>query len=282
MANNTFENMHFYSAINFIPTVPDTFKTHWHKYIEILFFPKDATSSRLPQIRINQTDYFLTPGDALFIWQGELHETIANGSALKGIQFPTSYISDLPEFAPFMNHFKTIHHLRAKEYPELVEKVSNSLGKIESLQYESDNFKGIEALIALYQSFISICKHIATNTETTPVEHPSTKTAKKIAQACQYIADNCDRELTLESVAEKVDFSTCYFSRVFKSATGYNFVEYITAQRVKRAQELLAESSLSITEISYQSGFKSISTFNRVFRQYKGCAPTEFRRYYVN
>ena len=135
--------------------------------------------------------------------------------------------------------------------------------------------------ITLYKMFIEIGTYAQrqlggkrTNSEA------QRKALQKMQQACSYIADFCEKELTLESVAEYMNFSACYFSRTFKRFTGYHFVEYLTMQRVRRAQALLSDTDLPVTEISFQSGFKSISTFNRVFRQYRGCSPSEFRKYY--
>lgn len=283
MTNNNFENFHFNSAINYMPTVPDVFDTHWHKYPEILYFPTTKNSSHgSPQIRINQTDYFLNPGDILFIWQGELHATIANGHLLKGLQFPANYITELPEFQPLINLFRLHHHIRQKDHYDLAGYIMEQLDRIESLQRISSNFKGVEALMNLYQIFIAFGNDLMRNSSIKDLAASGSKTMRKITQICQYIADNCERDLTLDYVAAQAGLSTCYFSRLFKATAGNNFVEYLTLQRVKRAQMLLAESTQSITDISYQAGFKSISTFNRVFRQYKGCSPSEYRKYYVN
>ena len=117
------------------------------------------------------------------------------------------------------------------------------------------------------------------------VAHDADTDEELAAMAQRQLLLLCEREeqeLTLESVADYIGFSSCYFSRIFKQATGYHFVEYLTLQRVKRAQALLSDTSLNITDISYQSGFKSISTFNRVFKQYRSCSPREYRQYYLN
>ena len=76
-------------------------------------------------------------------------------------------------------------------------------------------------------------------------------------------------------------FSPNYFSRMFKETTGYNFVEYLMIERVRKAQRYLGDDSIPITEVAYLSGFKSISTFSRVFHQIKNCSPSQFRKYMV-
>ena len=103
----------------------------------------------------------------------------------------------------------------------------------------------------------------------------------KIQKSCVYINKNCNQDLSLNDVASMAGFSPNYFSRMFKETTGYNFVEYLMIERVRKAQRYLGDDSIPITEVAYLSGFKSISTFNRVFHQIKNCSPSQFRKYMV-
>jgi AraC-like DNA-binding protein len=103
----------------------------------------------------------------------------------------------------------------------------------------------------------------------------------KIQRSCVYITKNCSEDLSLNDVASMAGFSPNYFSRMFKETTGYNFVEYLMIERVRKAQRYLGDNSIPITEVAYLSGFKSISTFNRVFHQIKNCSPRQFRKYMV-
>ena len=83
--------------------------------------------------------------------------------------------------------------------------------------------------------------------------------------------------LTLEDTASLMGFSKFHFSRLFKDYTGYTFCDYLNYRRIKATEELLPRSDLPITEIAMQVGFSSISTFNRLFRVYKKCSPSEYR-----
>ena len=60
-----------------------------------------------------------------------------------------------------------------------------------------------------------------------------------------------------------------------------NYSKWLNAVRVEKAVSLLPEDSLSLTEIAMLSGFKSIPSFNRVFREEKGMAPGEYRALFV-
>ena len=58
---------------------------------------------------------------------------------------------------------------------------------------------------------------------------------------------------------------------------GCTFYDYLINQRIKAPEVLLTRDDLSITDIALQSGFSSISTFNRTFKLKKGCTPGEYR-----
>ncbi|MCI6995217.1 MAG: AraC family transcriptional regulator [Eubacterium sp.] len=55
------------------------------------------------------------------------------------------------------------------------------------------------------------------------------------------------------------------------------FYEYLNQKRVAKAEELLITTDQSVTEIAMNSGFSSISSFNRTFKSLKGCSPTVYR-----
>jgi len=72
-----------------------------------------------------------------------------------------------------------------------------------------------------------------------------------------------------------------HFSRIFKNVTGQNYSKWLNMIRLEKAISLFPESGMSLTEIAMLSGFQSIPTFNRVFRETKGISPGEYRLLYA-
>ena len=68
-----------------------------------------------------------------------------------------------------------------------------------------------------------------------------------------------------------------YFSRQFKALTGFGFLEYLTQTRIRAAEQLLAETDLSIVDIAELAGFSCSNYFGDVFRRYKGVSPSAYR-----
>lgn len=99
-----------------------------------------------------------------------------------------------------------------------------------------------------------------------------------IKRTREYIRNNLDQPLSLESVSRVVHCNSFYLCKLFKKVTGSSFTEYINQMRLKRAKELLVNQDLRISEVAMDSGFQSITHFNRVFRRVVGCSPTDYRR----
>lgn len=99
----------------------------------------------------------------------------------------------------------------------------------------------------------------------------------KLRRLEHHVAENMEEELSLDTLAALVDLSPYHFSRVFKQTTGMTPLQYVTRERIARAQQLIRETSRSLIEIAMEVGYTSPSHFAQVFRRQVGVTPTEFR-----
>jgi len=95
--------------------------------------------------------------------------------------------------------------------------------------------------------------------------------------AQQYIEKNSAKRLKLTEVARAVGLSPNYFCRKFRDFTGLSFTDYLAGIRVASAARLLRGTNKRINEIAYETGFNSISQFNRVFRITMDMSPSAYR-----
>jgi len=100
---------------------------------------------------------------------------------------------------------------------------------------------------------------------------------RRIRRAVELMYANLDRELPLEEIAAAAYLSPFHFARLFKKLTGTSPHAYLAALRTARAQTLLAETDLSVTEIGARVGHASSSHFAKAFRQATGLSPRAFR-----
>ncbi len=92
------------------------------------------------------------------------------------------------------------------------------------------------------------------------------------------IEERYQEDITMEQMAERVNLSPHYFSKVFKAQAGENFIDFLTQVRIHKAIELMKNSQLSLKEICYAVGYKDPNYFSRVFKKVVGLTPSEYRQ----
>jgi AraC family transcriptional regulator len=95
----------------------------------------------------------------------------------------------------------------------------------------------------------------------------------KLQQATAYIQEHLDRDLSLDEIAAKVNFSAYHFARLFKQSTGLAPHQYQIHCRVERAKELLQAGEIAIADIATQVGFYDQSHLSRHFKRIVGVSP---------
>jgi YesN/AraC family two-component response regulator len=83
--------------------------------------------------------------------------------------------------------------------------------------------------------------------------------------------------LKLREAAAKAFMNLPYFSACFKKTMKMTVTNYITILRVNHAARLLKETTIPVTEVCFESGFKTIAYFDRVFKKLMGVSPREYR-----
>jgi AraC family transcriptional regulator len=101
---------------------------------------------------------------------------------------------------------------------------------------------------------------------------------RRIRRAIELMHAHLNRELPLEEIAAAAYLSPFHFARLFKKLTNTSPHAYLATLRTTRAQTLLAETDLSISEVSQRVGYSSPSHFTKAFRQATGLTPRAFRK----
>ncbi len=93
-----------------------------------------------------------------------------------------------------------------------------------------------------------------------------------------YILCNLESELTLPSIAEKMQMSARHLSRVFKQECGMTVMNFVNDARIDAARHQLEATDLPLTEIARRCGFGNASTFRRIFGKRLGISPGDYRQ----
>jgi len=101
---------------------------------------------------------------------------------------------------------------------------------------------------------------------------------RRVRRSVELMHSQLDQDLTLRALAAASYLSPFHFARLFKKLTGASPHNYLAGIRAARAQLLLADTDLSVTEIGARVGYLSGSHFTKAFRLATGTTPREFRK----
>ena len=96
-----------------------------------------------------------------------------------------------------------------------------------------------------------------------------------------YIETNYDGKCSLRALAQELNYSYSYLSKMFFANVRIHFDEYVARVRISKACDLLQNSRDPITSVASQCGYGSICSFNRNFKRIVGATPSEFRNHHL-
>jgi AraC family transcriptional regulator len=120
--------------------------------------------------------------------------------------------------------------------------------------------------------------HSAFNAVRTPPRPRRGLARWQVKLVTTYMRDHLDQEVGLDDLAKLVHLSRFHFCTAFRLATGRTPHEWLVAQRIERARDLLAQTVLPVAEVGLAVGYVTPSSFAASFRKLVGATPTEFRR----
>lgn len=256
----------------------EDFPEHWHTPLEIIM-----PLENMYTITIGKNDIELKTDDILFIFPGVIHAIKSPISGSRMIfQADLSMLRQMKELDALFAFLSPAITITAHNAPLIHSKIKELLLEIK----QEYNTGGSMTEASIYAKIISIFALIGRdqNDKLDRFDAGNQKQkeyADKFSAICEYIADHCTEDLTLDFIAKKAGFSKYHFTRLFHQFTNITFYKYLNQKRVAFAQELLLNPELSVTEVALQCGFSNLSSFIRMFKMIKFCTPTEFRNMYT-
>lgn len=234
------------------------FKEHLHKYIEIIYM-----YSGIQHITIGGVPYEVSAGEAAIIFPGIPHSYHRSGQNVgdhRMIVFDPHYITPLfPEMSGF-----------APVSPIIPAVDINEETKFAFTNITSDKPIQIKLGYTII-IFSNIYKTLSfTKRQALPLR-------KLLPQVLSYIDINFASPITRDSLAQEFGVSKYNISRLFSQQLNTNLKTYLNSVRCKKAAELLRTTDFKITAVSQLTGFDSIRSFNRSFKQNFGMSPSELK-----
>lgn len=231
-------------------------------------------------VEVDDTYYHLLEGDIMLIPSSMLHSCTPPSSGRRYIYlFDLTILSEIYGFAELQPVLSMPLHITPEDYPSIYEDVYQLLIQIRTEYINGEQFAPLTTFSLMLNLLVKLgeTRHHRISHRKEKQNHKQREYLEKFNSVMNYIDAHYTEELSLDEMAASIAFSKYHFSRLFKEYTNYTFCGYITSRRIKAAETLLAKPELSIAEIALHSGFSSISTFNRVFKQQLGCTPSEYR-----
>ena len=260
-----------------------SYKMHWHSYGEIMLVGPGDTNI----YQINQTRYELAEGDFVLIWPMEMHAVIdADREKAVVIQFSNAFMNSLFDLRRIMHFYHNLHVLCINSHKQLVNELRVIADKMKDIFFSDKIDRELRCCMLLMEFMLTLDEHRNEFTEEISAEERTSYSddiLKRMIMVTDYIKNNLTADdLSQGAMARMAGVSKDYFSRIFKNVTGMNYSKWLNTIRLEKATSLLSQEKMTLTEVAMLSGFQSIPSFNRVFREEKGMAPGEYRALFSN
>lgn len=243
-----------------------TWLMHWHREIEIVHLMEGDC-----KYIVGKKEYQCKAGDFIIARGCEPHQFVTypekkmqvckfNVGLIYGItkkfQYPKTYISNE----------------EIKRVPGLYEELCSVFNKIGN-EFRT---KGSGIILDCYTVllFSLLAENFPDNSEVAAYDSESLLNLQIILD---YIENNYSHAITLQTLAEKINYSDSYISLLFSKYSGMSYKEYIDRVRISHATEYIRKGGKNFTEIATLCGYDTIRTFNNVFKRIMGCTPTEYK-----
>lgn len=253
----------------------EDYPIHWHTAVEVIMPLKNHYT-----VVVNDTEHVLETGDILILPSGELHELFAPEEGERIIfQFDYSLLNQLNGFDSTFHLFHPCILITPDEYGEIHDTLKQLLMNITEEYLGSSLLKEASTYSMLIEFFVILGRTYMNSENRFPnvKNQRQHKYIDKFLQVCNYMNEHCTEDISVDTLADLAGFSSFHFARLFKQFTGMTYYNYLNKHRIMHAEKLLIDPNLSVTEVAMRSGFVSLSTFNRLFKQYKKCTPTEYK-----
>ena len=237
---------------------------HYHTLIEISLILRGKGL-----YKTNDTVYSIKEGDIFFFRPNEAHcitDIEENGMELLNLHIAPYYL-----YTNFQNALNTNYiKILASNFPLKSNKINDTL-PIEQMEEVKNLILSIRRefeqkhndYVTLVNNYISaILILFSRSYKNNRFSQKEKQNYQKLLSAVKYIDTHYKENITLDTLAQKVAYSRCYFSSIFKKCMGMSIWDYICIKRIEEALTLIKTTDKNITDIALECGFNNPTNFN--------------------
>ena len=255
-------------------------RIHYHSLIEL-----SVILSGRGKYKVKDTFYNINEGDLFFFRPNEAHcitDIDDGGMLLLNLHISPSYLYSNFQNVQSSNFIKIL----SASFPLATNRINDTM-KEEHMDEVKRLFFSVKRefeeretdYLSLVNNYISaILIRISRAYGITNFSKKEMQSYKKLLFATQYIDEHYKEGITLDGLAEKVSYSRCYFSSMFKRCMGMSVWDYICIKRIEEALTLIKTTDKNILDIAMECGFNNSANFNKIFKKYTNVSPMAFRK----
>ena len=240
------------------------FQAHYHNQLELFFSAESEGISR-----INSKEFKFKKGDCLLIPPGVIHDfdlTSENNEKDLFMLIDVDHIPGVPmkmfTEAVFMNP-----GLRDSE------EITSTIKELYTLSKDKLKDASILKRMSLFYYLLDLLNKV----KSSKISNNSDPRRNKIYKVLDFMKKSCLQDMSLEEIGKECAISPWHLCRIFKEYTGMSVIEYRNFLRMEKAVVFLQEGN-DVTETAYLCGYRSLSYFIKIFRQYYGDSPGRYIR----
>ncbi len=246
---------------------------HYHDEIELLVVNEGQMKISSP---CGEWDFDV--GEVILVSSRVVHETFCKGASHSSsfLQFNIfDYLDDVGKNMMHFINFKDEPIIHFNIGAEKTTEIAALAHKIFSEYNEKDTAYEVSIKGTMY----SLIAFLLRNGIVKDYRHlPQGAQIERLLPIIEYIDKNYSEKITTHDLGALVHLNSDYLCRFFKKTVGSTIGDYVNFVRVKKAEQLLSTTRRTISEIALDTGFSSVSYFNRVFQKYKNCSPSSYKR----
>ncbi|MFS2175724.1 AraC-like DNA-binding protein [Rhizobium pisi] len=250
---------------------------HWHAQVEVNYVMRGTV-----HYLMNDHEFRLNAGEMCLFWGGQPHQMdeSSDDSLYAGAHLPLVYffrlrlpinissrlmtgetlLTSATDAADNENFTRWVRYVNSGDPAKAQHAVDELLLRIERIALEPYSMTTSKTAVSLES------------------DQPQPHSSRSVARMCDFIAANFLQDIDSVDIARAADLHPKYAMNLFKRSTGMTLSKYVTLLRLSRAQAMLMSEGANVLQVAMDSGFGSISAFNKSFRHIAGMSPSDFRR----
>ncbi len=263
-------------SIQFFTIETHAFTPYWHYHPEIeLTYILEGEGTRI----VGNSIETFTSNDLVLIGKNVPHNWISLNHQKSNLQkafvfqFKADIFSSLKECKHFFELFDQGNRgIHFNEPTPKIMKLITTFGTLNKVQQIGSFFELLDIL-----SKDENYKFLASKDYKSL--HNQRHNTDKFAKVNNYILEHLDQKITVQQMADFTNMVPQSFCRWFRQNSGNTFITFLNKTRIENACQILVQKNQSIQQIAFNTGFESLSHFNRTFKKYKQQSPREFINY---